>query len=165
MHGSNWTEALAAGWPIFEVIALVAELYGATGGQALPEDCQPLTAELWGLEQHVATGGLDLRARAEPLLQSSCALARACGAAALAAADATWLARSQAAARMAVAAGPQVGHPAAGHGARGHLRPALPHAAAARGRSAEAPAAPEHAQGAAGASGGLSFWALAISAP
>lgn len=56
------------------------------------------------------------RARAEPLLQSPCALARACGFAALAAApEATWLARSQAAARMATgrAAGPRVGGPAA----------------------------------------------------
>eukprot|EP00434_Breviolum_minutum_P035586 symbB.v1.2.031502.t1/scaffold3665.1/size69420/3 len=86
VHGTNWTEALAAGWPIFEVLSLVAELYQ---GVALPEECQHVDSDLSSLMPLIGSADpselIHQRTHTTPLLRS-CPLARSSANAALAAA-------------------------------------------------------------------------------
>ena len=42
------SQALAGGWPVFEVLFLVADLYG---GEQLPADCRSVESDIWGLEK------------------------------------------------------------------------------------------------------------------
>ncbi|CAE7041656.1 unnamed protein product [Symbiodinium natans] len=115
IHGSNWTEAITAEWPIFQILGLVGDLYE---GQPYPVGCEVeadlgrLAAWLKSPVQEAAA----IRSNALPLLRHSCALARAGAAAALASAgmrlsgemalampgvDPALLAQSQAALRAA----------------------------------------------------------------
>eukprot|EP00435_Cladocopium_sp_Y103_P026328 s2354_g6.t1 len=81
VHGTNWTEALSGGWPVFEVLFLVADLYG---GEQLPEDCRSVESKLWALEKLI--GDPEIMKHAAPLLRQTCPLARSAATAALAAA-------------------------------------------------------------------------------
>ncbi|CAE7213910.1 unnamed protein product [Symbiodinium sp. CCMP2592] len=116
VHGSNWTEAIAAEWPIFQILALVGDLYE---GQPFPADCQSAEADIGRLAvllKGTAQDATAIRTHAVPMLRHSCALARAGAAAALASAgmrvsgevapsmpgvDPSLLAQSQAALRVA----------------------------------------------------------------
>ncbi|CAE7363769.1 unnamed protein product [Symbiodinium sp. CCMP2456] len=116
VHGSNWTEAIAAEWPIFQILALVGDLYE---GQPFPADCQSAEADIGRLAvllKSTAQDATAIRTHAVPMLRHSCALARAGAAAALASAgmrvsgevapsmpgvDPSLLAQSQAALRAA----------------------------------------------------------------
>ncbi|CAK9101097.1 unnamed protein product [Durusdinium trenchii] len=82
VHGTNWTEALAAGWPVFEVMGLVADLYGGEIA-SLPENCD--VESLAQLEPLIGQPE-QLTTHAAPLLRHACALARAAASAALTAA-------------------------------------------------------------------------------
>eukprot|EP00439_Symbiodinium_sp_Y106_P079183 s1076_g17.t3 len=119
VHGSNWTEAIAAEWPIFQILALVGDLYEGQHQtncrQPFPADCQSAEADIGRLAV-LLKGTAQAGTHAVPMLRHSCALARAGAAAALASAgmrvsgevarsmpgvDPSLLAQSQAALRVA----------------------------------------------------------------
>ncbi|CAJ1360315.1 unnamed protein product [Effrenium voratum] len=112
VHGTNWTEALAAGWPIFEVLALVADLYGG----ARLEKQRERERERIRAPESQCVGTRAAESVAGSLLRQPCPLARAAAFAALAAVgrnernqplppapgvDVGLLAQTQAAARLA----------------------------------------------------------------